>query len=148
MRFRSEKGFTGIEISISIVLIFIFVSIIAILTYNFNSASKEVELRSEATYIAIDEIEKMKNLGFEEIANRSQANGNQVYVDTEEVTGKEGFYREIIIEDYADINPGKIPGIVKKVTVQIKYMFKGNEQKVELSTILAKESLEWGHNEE
>lgn len=55
---------------------------------------------------------------------------------------KEGFFKTIIVEDYADLdnNSEKIPNLVKKVTVKISYMFQAKEQSVELSTILSKEN--------
>lgn len=143
---KSEKGYTGIDIAVSIVVLFIFVSIIATLSYNMNSSSKEIELKSEATSLAIEAIEEMKIIDFEEIENRSVANGNSQYFPTdttkqaEEITGKQGFFKRIIIEDYADIDSSKISGIVKKITVQIQYKFKGKEQTVELSIIVSKES--------
>ncbi len=61
MKIRKENGFTGIDIAISVVVIFIFVSLIAFLIYSFNSSSKEVEYKSEAITIAVQEIETIKN---------------------------------------------------------------------------------------
>lgn len=145
MKMKSEKGYTGIDIAISVIVIFIFVSLIATLSYNINSSSKEIELKSEATFLALESIETMKNINFADIEDRSLANGNSQYIptdttkETEEIEGKEGFFKRVIIEDYSDINSSKNPGLVKKITVQIKYMFKGKEQSVELSTIVAKE---------
>ena len=60
MRLRSEKGFTGIDIAVSVVIVFIFVSIISMLIYQVESNSKQISLRSDATYIAINEIEQVK----------------------------------------------------------------------------------------
>ena len=143
---KSEKGYTGIDIAISVVVLFIFVSLIAMLSYNMNSASKEIELKSEAASLAIEAIEEMKNIHFAEIKDRSEENGTSQYFPTdttkelEEIEGKQGFYKRIVIEDYADKHPDKNEGLVKKITVQIQYMFKGKEQKVELSTIVSKES--------
>lgn len=142
MKFKEEKGFTGVDIAISIVVIFIFVSIIAVLVYRSNSLSKEIELKSEATYIAINEIENVKNLGFEEYASRSIASGNSEVCKDEEIPENEGFFKTITVIDYTDLegNSSKIPNLVKKVTVKISYMFKAQEQTVELSTVLSKES--------
>lgn len=143
---KSKKGYIGIDIAISVVVLFIFVSLIAILSYNMNSASKEIELKSEATSLAIEAIEQMKNIDFEEIKDRSEANDTSQYFpndttkELEEIEGKQGFYKRIIIKDYADENPGKIAGLVKKITVQIQYRFKGKNQEVEISTIVSKES--------
>ena len=52
---------------------------------------------------------------------------------------QKGFYKTIKVEDYADIDAEKTRGLVKRVTVQIQYMFKAKEQKIELNTILTKE---------
>ncbi len=137
MNKKSEKGFTGIDIAISVVVLFIFVSIIAFLSYGFNSSAKEIELKSEATSLAVQEIEALKNsLTFEQIADRRQS--DEENNKTEEI--KTGFYKTVIIQDYADIYPEKVVGLVKKVTVKIQYMSKGKEQSVELSTIFSKEN--------
>lgn len=140
MNLKSPKGYTGVDIAISVIVIFIFVSLIAVFIYNFNSTSREIELKSEATYIAIDEIEKVKNENFENYEARSVAAGNSE--ERTEVEGKEGFSKTIIVEDYTDIqgNENKIPNLVKKITVRISYMFQAKEQNIEISTILSKEN--------
>lgn len=143
MKIKSEKGFTGIDIAISVIVLFIFVSIIAMLMYNFNSTSKEVELKSEATYLAISEIENVKRKGFENYENlniesTTDVEGNELL---NQPTEKEGFYKSIIVQDYADLYPDNsniISNLVKKVTVKITYMFKAEEQSVEISTVLSK----------
>lgn len=141
MNCKNEKGYTGIDIAISVVVLFIFVSLIAMLSYGFNSSAKEMELKSNATAIAVAEIENLKNqLTFDEIADKSINNGNSEYLPRTEVTNESGFYKTIIIEDYADKNAGKPSGLVKKATVKIEYMFKGKQQTVELSTIFSKEN--------
>lgn len=145
MSSKNEKGYTAIDIAVCVVVIFIFVSLISTLIYSFNSSSKELELRAQATNLAINEIENMKNISFDEIANLSERNENSQYrpedsgEEMEEITGNEGFYRRIIIQDYNDIDSNRMEGIVKKITVQVKYKFKGELQTVELSSIKAKE---------
>lgn len=142
MKLRSEKGFTGIDISISVVIIFIFVSIIAALIAQVNSKSREISLKNDATYIAINEIEKVKSNGLEEYVGKSEADGNNVICENEEIENEEGFYKTITVLDYADVEKDEAieKDIVKKVTVKISYMFRNEEQKVELSTIVSKES--------
>lgn len=141
MNFRSEKGFTGIDIAVSVVIIFIFISIIAMLSYRINSTSKEIQLKSDAIYVAINEIEDAKSKGLEEVKGRSVADGNSVVVENVE-TEKQGYYKTITVLDYTDLdgNADKTKDIVKKVTVKITYMYKAKEQSVELSTLLTKES--------
>ena len=143
MKIKYEKGVSGIEVAIVVVLLFIFVSVIASLIYRINSKSNEIELKSEATSIAVDEIELIKNTDFSEFeelnkTSTTDKNGNSL---VNQPTSKEGFYKTIIVKDYTDIegNEDKISDLVKKVTVKISYMFKSKEQSVELSTLLLKE---------
>ena len=118
---------------------------IIFLIYRFNSSAKEVELKSEATSIAVEEIEKVKQDGFEKYDGmnkdtKEDKNGNSL--ENQKVENKEGFFKTIIVQDYADLdnNSEKISNLVKKVTVKISYMFQAKEQSVELSTILSKEN--------
>lgn len=140
MKIRSNKGFTGIDIAISVIVLFIFISLIAVLIYNHNSSSQELELKTEATYLAIDEIENVKSNGFETYENLSEKQGNNIVTQNEE-TSTNGFYKTITVKDYTDIegNENKIPNLVKQVTVKITYMFKAQEQSVELTTVLSKD---------
>lgn len=134
MEVKSEKGYTGIDIAISVIVLFIFISLIAILSYNFNSSSQEIKLKAEATQIAVEEMEQLKNeLSFEEIKDIRNSEYKKEEIKT-------GFFETILIQDYADRNPDKVFGLVKKVTVKIQYIWKGKEQAIELSTILSKES--------
>ncbi len=140
MDFHNEEGYTGIDISVSVVILFIFVSIISMMIYQMNSSSKEVQLKTDATYLAINEIENIKNQGIDEYIGKSVANGNNVITENQEV--EESYYKTVTVIDYTDIdgNQDKTKDLVKKVTVKISYMFKAKEQSVELSTVLSKES--------
>lgn len=133
MDVKNEKGYTGIDIAIAVVVLFIFVSMMAVLSYKINSIAKETDLKAEATAIAIEEIEKLKNKTFVEISQEPQTM-------LQEVVGKEGFYKSIKIEDYSQIAQNKIPDLVKQATVIISYKFKNQDQKVELVTIFSKEN--------
>ena len=132
MSFKPEQGYTGIDIAISVVVLFIFVSLIAFLSYGFNSSAKEIELKAEALTLAIDEIETIKS-------TITMDNINTLSTEMQE-TNTQGFYRTITVEDYADLQPTKLRGIVKRVTVKIQYMFQTKQQTVELSTLVVKES--------
>ena len=142
MKIKSEKGYTGVDIAISIVVMTIFISLIAVVISRFNSSTNEITFKEEAIAIAIEEIENIKNEEFEVYEKISVANKNSEIYKDEAIEGKEGFYKTIIIQDYSDMegNSEKFSGVVKKATVKISYMFKGEEQSVELSTILSKEN--------
>ena len=154
MKIRSENGFTGVDISIAVIIILIFVSLVAVLIAQVNSTGKEISLRSDATYIAINEIEKIEQDGIDAYIGKSEANGNNVICENQKIENEEGFYKTITVLDYADIantqqenteeNENQenniMPDVVKKVTVKISYVFQTEEQSIELSTIVSKES--------
>lgn len=136
MDLREQKGFAGSDIIISVIILFIFVSLISTMFYNFNISGREVERRSEAANIAVSEIEQIKINGFSQLIN------NDISCEKVAVDGKDGYYKTITVEDYADVNTNetKQRDVVKRVKVKITYKFKNQEQNVELSTILSKES--------
>lgn len=135
MNLREQKGFAGSDIIISVIILFIFVSLISTMFYNFNVSGKELERRSGAVNIAVSQIEQIKINGFSQLIN-----GNDISCNKETIEGKEGYYKTITVEDYADTDETKQRDVVKKVNVKITYKFKNQEQNVELSTILSKES--------
>lgn len=162
MKIKSEKGFTGIDIAIAIVLVFIFVALIATLSYRISSTSKELDLKVDATYHAVDEIEKVKTWDFTKLigvyatgehptqnttTSNLMINDETTPVNTdgpgEEIKDSEnngtGFYKKITIKDYHDIDITKTEDVVKKVTVVISYQFKGKTEEVKLSILLARE---------
>lgn len=142
MKAYSEKGYTGVDVAIAVIVLTMFISLIAVLIYRFNSSSGELQKKSEALVIAIDEIEKVKFKGFEtyEKMNKETTEDENGQSLIKQETGKDGFYKTISVQDYTDIegNEGKEKDIVKRVTVTISYMFQGKEQNLELSTILSK----------
>ena len=134
MDLREQKGFAGSDIIISVIILFIFVSLISTMFYNFNISGKEVERRSEAVNIAVSEIEQIKINGFSQLIN------NDISCEKKAVNGKDGYYKTITVEDYSETDTTKQKDVVKRVKVKITYKFKNQEQNVELSTILSKES--------
>lgn len=126
---KNQKGYTGVDIAISIVVITMFISLIALLISRFNGSSNELDLKSQAIDIAIQEIERVKQAGIDNAQDEEE----------KEITEKQGFYKKVKITDYAEENSDKIEGLVKKATVTISYIYRNQEQKVELSTILSKE---------
>lgn len=134
MNLREQKGFAGSDIIISVIILFIFVSLISTMFYNFNISGKEVERRSEAVNIAVSEIEQIKINGFSQLIN------NDISCEKKAVDGKDGYYKTITVEDYSETDTTKQKDVVKRVKVKITYKFKNQEQNVELSTILSKES--------
>lgn len=132
---KNEKGITGIDITVAVLIITLFVAMLTTIFFNINTDSKAIERKTEATHYAISLIEEIKNKSFEELNN---------FIDTQESSildenGKQTPYtKKIFVIDYAEMegNEDKVPNIVKKVTVEVSYLNKGETEKIELSTLL------------
>lgn len=143
-KLSNQRGYAATEIAIAVIVIFIFTTLIATLIYSFNSQTNEMKFRTEATNIAVEEIEKLKNAGLEPLLGMNKdttTDKEGKSLVNQPVEGKEGYYRTIKIYDYKDLNNAEEieRDLVKKVTVIISYKFKGKEQKVEISTSITKE---------
>ena len=64
MVIKGEKGVTGIDIAISLIIITIFIAMIANLIANININNKDSERKTKAVSYAVQEIEKIKALGY------------------------------------------------------------------------------------
>lgn len=142
MKVKSEKGITNIDITVSIILITLFVAIIATLMYNINSNSNSVERRSIATNYAINEIESLKAQNFDELEETVEPNEFEDILENEKPTG---YAKKVTIIDYANLEENKdddtiVPGLVKKVTVEISYKDGNTTQTIDLSTVITKNS--------
>ena len=143
-KFRSEKGIAGIDIGIAVIVIFMFVSAIAVLIASYNSRKKQIELKAESVYIAVNEIEQMKNMDFSDFEGMTKTtiydkSGNSMVLQP--VNENPGFSKTITVEDYNEINKSEDEesDILKVVTVDISYVFKGTTMHTKLSTVLTKE---------
>lgn len=139
MNLKKKNGYTITDISIAVVILFILVSIIAMLFYEYQSSSQSIERKAIATNYAISEIEQIKATDFSKYEGISVKNGNNIIAE-ENIENSNGYYKQVIVEDYADLNEGETFDLVKKVTVKIKYKFKNQEQTVEISTLKTKEN--------
>lgn len=132
---KSENGITGIDIVVSVLIITIFVAILATIFFNINTDSKSIERKTEATYHAISLIEEIKNKSFEELNNFIDKEGSSILDENGKATP---YTKKISVIDYAEMegNEDKVPNILKKVTVEVSYLDKGETDKIELSTLL------------
>lgn len=132
---KNENGITGIDITVAVLIITLFVAMLTTIFFNINTDSKAIERKTEATHYAISLIEEIKNKSFEELNNFIDEQGSSILDEN----GKETPYiKKISVIDYAEMegNEDKVPNIVKKVTVEVSYLNKGETEKIELSTLL------------
>ncbi len=134
-KLKEEKGITGIDIIVSVIIITMFVALIAIIFANITSNSQGINRKTEATHKAISLIEEIKNAGIENVDKFIDAEGSSILDEEKNPTP---YTKKVTVIDYTEMegNEDKIPGIVKKVTVEVSYQNGGKTEKVELSTLL------------
>lgn len=145
MKLKSQRGVTGIDITISVILITILISLITILTYNIQKNSQDVERKTEATSYAVEVLEKVKSEGFEILPQAGVSNkiDDERFKDGYIVDANgnpTGFYQEVRVEDYSELQEGKVADLLKRVTVTITYKSGKDTKTVELSALMSKES--------
>ena len=149
MNVKSQKGFTGIDITIAIIVITLFVSIISVVFYNITISSKKVERKTEATYIAQDVIEKIKALDYDEAIETqgeesvdigSYKDNNKLIIDNKEYDS--AYTIEIKVKKYVPNFNGQENNdsndLVKIVNVNVLYKIGKEVENVELTTTIVR----------
>ena len=141
MNIKSQKGFTGADVTVAVLIITVFTAIIAALYQNYMRTSKEVEMKSEATNYAVGIIEELKG-NSQEFFNSENINERVITLADNEAIDNTGFSKTVVIKDYAAMGLKKDAevGYVKQISVKIEYKIGKKEQSVELNTIISKEN--------
>lgn len=149
MNLKSEKGFTGIDITVALIIMTLFISIITVVLYNMTKESKEMERNSEATYIATDIIEKFKALNYDNVNITNNAE-NENYVSIEQyndanqnkidgITIPDGYIVSIKVEQYRPEGETLNIDLVKTVKVKVEYKVGKEVKNVKLKTTLTRD---------
>ena len=142
---KKENGFTGLDIVISVFVLTIFIAVIGNLLVLINLNYKRIERNSKAMIYAIQEIEKIKALGYQEKYEGKGINerDNLLEEDTDIYeNGKfTGYHKSVYVEDYVYItqNLDKQSDILKRITVEISYGLGNKKQQVHLDACIVKE---------
>ena len=148
MNIKSEKGISTIDITVAIIIITLLLSIVIALSIGINSNNNKIQIKSDATYYALDEIEKIKAEGWIEIPNDATLNDSGEYEPPnngekeysgyiKDKDGKEtAFYKKVIVKDANKINENIPEKSLQKVTVIVSYKVGNEEEQVSLSTVL------------
>ncbi len=149
MNVKSQKGFTGIDITIAIIVITLFVSIISVVFYNITISSKKVERKTEATYIAQDVIEKIKALNYDDVIETKGTEPVEISEykksDTLIIDNKEydsAYTIEIKVKKYVPNSNGQENNdsndLVKIINVNVLYKIGKEVENVELTTTIVR----------
>lgn len=151
MKIKNNKGLTGVDVTIAVIILTIFVSLIANMFYNVSQIGNAVNRKSEATYVAVQIIEAMKQVNYDDLPTGLTEDTtainleklNELLTDENKIVLKNGYSVDINVENYKKIK-GETEGeeledILKRVTVTVKYNEKAKEQTVELITVVVRE---------
>lgn len=151
MKIKNNKGLTGVDVTIAVIILTIFVSLMANMFYNVSQIGNVVNRKSEATYVAVQIIEAMKQVNYDDLPTGLTEDTtainleklNELLIDEDKIVLKNGYSVDINVENYKKIK-GETEGeeledILKRITVTVKYNEKAKEQTVELTTVVVKE---------
>lgn len=141
MIIKEEKGVTGIDISISLIVITIFISMIASLIANININAEDTQRKTKATSYAIQEIEKIRALGYSTEYEGKGINEEEILKEEDILENQSftGYHKKILIKDYVLISNDntKEANLVKEITVEISYKLAGKEKNIKISTYIS-----------
>ena len=150
MKLRDNKGITGVDISVSLIIIVLFVGIISSLLYNFVISSRNIDRKGTATDIAIQVIENIKQMDYEDIREDSNGGITVDYINTyfREKTGnqenkidvKTGYDTIINIKNYKEeVGDNSLQDVLKIVKVTVSYSIGNRQQSIDIGTTITKE---------
>ena len=150
MNLRSDKGFTGVDITIAMIVILIFIPTIFGSIYNIQKYNNGIKRETTALNMASDILEIAKATRYNELnleneslfvnkMNEKYTNsgiGNSKY----SYTGSDGIYYQIDIDlsNYypVDIEVANRKDLIKKVNVVVTYMVGKQQKNVKIATAI------------
>lgn len=137
MKIKDEKGFTGIDITVAVIIIMLFMTLIGTIFYNITASHRQLERKTEATYIAIDVMEKLKAQNYDDLIVGEYNNNTIAKILKDEII-EEGYSLKVTIENYK--TQEKDYDLVKIITVKVEYKVGKNTENVELKTTVTREN--------
>ena len=153
MNFKSNKGYTGIDISIAMIIILIFIPTIFGIVYNLQKARARTEREAVAINIATDVLEIAKSLNYSEVSisnensefktllnnkySNLQNSNNTVNCNYSDVNNIH-YKIQVTVSNYypADIEVQDQNDLVKQITAEVMYPVGNSTKSINISTVL------------
>ena len=153
MNFKSNKGYTGIDISIAMIIILVFIPTIFGIVYNLQKIRSRTERETIAVNIATDVLEIARSLNYSEVfisnensefktllnnkySNMQNSNNtvNCNYSDVNNIHYK----IQVTVSNYypADIEVQDQNDLVKQITAEVMYPVGNSTKSINISTVL------------
>ncbi len=154
MNFKSNKGYTGIDISVAMIIILIFIPTIFGIVYNMQKISAKSEREAKAINIATDVLEMAKSLDYSEVAILNEDSElknslNNKYTDLEisnntancSYSDNNVHYKiQVTVSNYypTDLEESEKENkdFVKQITVTVTYPVGNSTKSIDISTVL------------
>lgn len=150
MKIKNNKGFVGVDATIAIIILLIFIPTISAMIYNINKENKSIERKSQALNFAVNVMEttkkiELQDLSLEKIETEiiNYYNEGVIISNTELTDGIINIAKDninynltITIQDYSEIDNTVDENRAKWVKVVVTYLVGGNEQNIELATVV------------
>lgn len=154
--FKSEKGFTLIDITVALIIVLLLMSVISILFFNLTKSSKAIERESQATYIATNIIEAYRAMDYDDeklsvnyngamlatenghkVATTTITDGMQL-VEGQAISVPDGYLATARVENYRPEGETEDNDLVKKIKVTVKYKVANETKEVVLETSIVR----------
>ena len=131
-KIKSENGFTMQDLMIALVIIMIFVGVITTTMYTVYKLNIETNLTSQMTAYAVQILEDIDKISYEEVTSDLSATYNEKF------SIPESFKIDIQVSNYGE-GTENIQDVMKIVNLRISYTLQGNEQQFTVQRLKIKE---------
>ena len=149
---RSNKGYTGIDISIAMIIILIFVPTIFGIVYNLQKSRIKTEREATAVGIAVDILEIARSLNYNDL-NLTEGEFKTILDNKYEVssqnsnTENDAYYTfikdndnrykiQVSVLKYTPENISNTDDFVKQVKVIVTYPIENTTNSIDISTVI------------
>lgn len=149
---RSNKGYTGIDISIAMIIILIFVPTIFGIVYNLQKSRIKTEREATAVSIAVDILEIAKTLNYNDLNliegefksildNKYEVSGQNSNTENDAyytfISDKDNRYKiQVSVLKYTPENISNTDDFVKQVKVIVTYPIENTTNSIDISTVI------------
>lgn len=151
-KLRSNKGYTGIDISIAMIIILIFVPTIFGIVYNLQKSRIKTEREATAVGIAVDILEIAKTLNYNDLNliegefksildNKYEVSGQNSNTENDAyytfISGNDNRYKiQVSVLKYTPENISNTDDFVKQVKVIVTYPIENTTNSIDISTVI------------
>lgn len=134
-KLRKEKGITGLDITTGAIVFFLFTTLIFTLFLQIYKQSSLIKIHQQAMGYIIDICE---DIDLQDYNFTEDLQEYKNYIIDEIGLPQDNYNLTLSVEKYIETHPNA-EDLVKKITVNIRYTFDGEEKSIEVNKIKVRE---------